>query len=159
MADTVLQMDRYVPKEITSRAKEAAGDYPSLELPKERAKKPVFERKPRKNPGIVHKGRIKIKTMGKDGVQLNHETVDLRYVEQLADYEQLTCLGYVLKYMEENMLDGKKTVQEIVEELMRGFERKGFETISDGGYLAGNLAFPRKQEIYACVNRYRGLKL
>ena len=159
VADTVLQMDRYVPKEITSRAKEAAGDYPSLELPKERAKKPVFERKPRKNPGIVHKGRIKIKTMGKDGVQLNHETVDLRYVEQLADYEQLTCLGYVLKYMEENMLDGKKTVQEIVEELMRGFERKGFETISDGGYLAGNLAFPRKQEIYACVNRYRGLKL
>lgn len=159
VADTVLQMDRYIPREITARAKEAAGAYPALELPKERAKEPSFDRKPRKNPGIVHKGRIKIKTMGKDGVQLNHETVDLRYVEQLADYEQLTCLGYILKHLEEDVLDGRKTVREIVDELMNGFEQKGFEVISDGGYLAGNLAFPRRQEICACINRYRGLKL
>lgn len=159
VADTVLQMDRYIPREITARAKEAAAAYPPLELPKERAGKPVFERKPRKNPGIVHKGRIKIKTMGRDGVQLNHETVDLRYVEQLADYEQLTCLGYLLKYMEENMLDGKKTVREIVSELMQKLERDGFEAISDASYVAGNLALPRQQEIYACINRYRGLKL
>ena len=158
-ADTVVQMDRYIPREITARAKEAAAAYPSLELPKEGAKKPSFERRPRKNPGIIHKGRIKIKTMGKDGVQLNHETVDLRYVEQLVDYEQLTCLGYMLKHMEEELFDGKKTVQEIVEGFVGEIEKKGFETVSDGGYLAGNLALPRRQEVYACVNRYRGLKL
>ena len=122
VSDTILQMDRYIPKEITARAKEAAAAYPSLGLPKERVKKPSFERRPRRNPGIVHKGRIKIKTMGKDGVQLNHETVDLRYVEQLADYEQLTCLGYMLKHMEEEMLDGKRTVQEIVEGLLGEME-------------------------------------
>ena len=159
VSDTILQMDRYIPKEITARAKEAAAAYPSHGLPKERVKKPSFERRPRRNPGIVHKGRIKIKTMGKDGVQLNHETVDLRYVEQLADYEQLTCLGYMLKHMEEEMLDGKRTVQEIVEGLLGEMEKKGFEAVSDGGYLSGNLALPRRQEIYACVNRYRGLKL
>lgn len=159
VADTVLQMDRYIPREITARAKKAASAYPPLELPGERAGKPVFERKPRRNPGIVHKGRIKIKTMGKDGVQLNHETVDLRYVEQLADYEQLTCLGYLLKYMEENMLDGKRTVREIVRELTEDLEKDGFEAISGGSYVTGNLALPRQQEIYACINRYRGLKL
>lgn len=159
VADTVLQMDRYIPREITARAKKAASAYPSLELPGERAGNPVFERKPRRNPGIVHKGRIKIKTMGKDGVQLNHETVDLRYVEQLADYEQLTCLGYLLKYMEENMLDGKRTVREIVRELTENLEKDGFEAISGGSYVTGNLALPRQQEIYACINRYRGLKL
>lgn len=159
VADTVLQMDRYIPREITARAKKAASAYPPLELPGERAGKPVFERKPRRNPGIVHKGRIKIKTMGKDGVQLNHETVDLRYVEQLADYEQLTCLGYLLKYMEENVLDGKRTVREIVRELTEDLEKDGFEAISGGSYVTGNLALPRQQEIYACINRYRGLKL
>ena len=158
-ADTVVQMDRYIPREITARAKEAAAAYPSLELPKEGAKKPSFERRPRKNPGIIHKGRIKIKTMGKDGVQLNHETVDLRYVEQLVDYEQLTCLGYMLKHMEEELFDGKKTVQDIVEGFVGEIEKKGFETVNDRGYLAGNLALPRRQEVYACVNRYRGLKL
>lgn len=159
VADTILQMDRYVPREITARAKEAAAAYPPLELPKEHAESPSFVRKPRKNPGILHKGRIKIKTMGRDGVQLNHETVDLRYVEQLADYEQLTCLGYMLKYMEETMLDGRKTVQEIVDDLMKRIEKNGFAELSGGSYIAGNLALPRRQEVYACVNRYRGLKL
>ena len=57
------------------------------------------------------------------------------------------------------MLDGKRTVQEIVEGLLGEMEKKGFEAVSDGGYLSGNLALPRRQEIYACVNRYRGLKL
>ena len=135
VADTVLQMDRYIPREITARAKEAASGYPSLELPKDRAEMPSFERRPRKNPGIVHKGRIKIKTMGKDGVQLNHETVDLRYVEQLADYEQLTCLGYILKHMEEELLDGRRTVRELVEGLVSNMEKKGFEAVSGEGYI------------------------
>lgn len=159
VADTILQMDRYVPREITEIAKETAKEYPALELPKDRAELPRFRRCPGKNAGIVHKGRIKIKTAGRDGVSLNHENVDLRYVEQLADYEQLTCLGYMLKYMEEHVLDGKKTVQEIVEGLMQKVQKQGFEAFCDGGYLPGNLALPRKQEVYACVNRYRGLKL
>ena len=140
-------------------AKKAASEYPALELPDARAKRPGYHRCPGKNPGISHKGRIKIKTMGRDGVQLNHETIDLRYVEQLADYEQLTCLGYMVKYMEEQLLDGRKTVQEIVEKLMKQMDEQGFAAICDGGYLPGNLAFPRKQEVYACVNRYRALKL
>ena len=97
--------------------------------------------------------------MGKDGVQLNHETIDLRYVEQLSDAEQLTCLGHIVKYMEESLLDGKKTVQQLVEQVLTELEEKGFSAVCDGGYLPGNLALPRKQEIYACVNRYRGLKL
>lgn len=159
VADTVVQMDRYVPKEITEAAKKAASEYPALELPEARAKLPGYQRCPRKNPGIIHKGRIKIKTMGRDGVQLNHETIDLRYVEQLADHEQLTCLGYMLKHMEEEMLDGRRTVQEIVEALMKQIGQKGFAVVCEGGYLPGSLALPRKQEVYACVNRYRGLKL
>lgn len=159
VADTVIQMDRYVPREITARAKEAAAAYPALELPEKQAEAPRFVRRAQKNPGIVYKGRIKIKTMGRDGVQLNHETIDLRYVEQLADPEQLTCLGYMVKTMEEELLDGRKTVQETVEELMRRIGAKGFGAVCEGDYLPGNLALPRKQEIYACVNRYRGLRL
>ncbi len=73
-------MDRYVPKEITALAKEAASQYPALELPEGNVKLPESRRCPKKNAGLVHKGRIKIKTMGRDGVVLNHENIDLRYV-------------------------------------------------------------------------------
>lgn len=159
VSDCIVQMDRYIPKEITAPAKEAAASYPVLSLPEGKAPAPGYVRRPGRNPGIVHKGRIKIKTMGKDGVQLNHETIDLRYVEQLSDAEQLTCLGHIVKYMEESLLDGKKTVQQLVEQVLTELEEKGFSAVCDGGYLPGNLALPRKQEIYACVNRYRGLKL
>ena len=159
VSDCIVQMDRYIPKEITALAKEAAASYPALLLPEGKADVPGYARRPGKNPGIVHKGRIKIKTMGKDGVQLNHETIDLRYVEQLCDSEQLAFLGHVVKYMEESLLDGKKTVRQLLEQVLSDFEKKGFAAVCDGGYLPGNLALPRKQEIYACVNRYRGLKL
>ena len=159
VADTVVQMDRYVPRDITEEAKRAARDYPGLELPDQRAVLPECARYPKKNQGLIHKGRIKIKTMGRDGVSLNHETIDLRYVEQLADAEQLTCLGYLVKYLEEHMLDGHTSVKELVKKTLQNIEKEGFSAVCDSSYLPGNLALPRKQEIFACLNRYRGLKM
>lgn len=114
---------------------------------------------PKENAGLVHKGRIKIKTMGRDGVVLNHENIDLRYVEQLADSEQLTCLGYLLRYMEEQEFDGRKEAGQIIERLVKKLEAEGFAAVCESGNVPGNLAMPRKQEVYACVNRYRGMKL
>ena len=159
VADTIIQMDRYVPKDITGMAKSAAKEYPSLTLPDRPAQAPGFDRCPKKNTGLVYKGRIKIKTLGRDGVQLNHDTIDLRYVEQLADAEQLTCLGYMLRYMEEHVFDGRKSVRQIVDDILKEMEEKGFSVICEGNHIPGNLALPRKEEICACVNRYRGLKL
>lgn len=157
VADTIVQMDRYVPKEITGLAKEAARDYPKLKLPEDGVGQPSFDRKVRHNKEFKHKGRVKIKTMGRDGVMLNHETVDLRYVEQLMDSEQLTALGNMVKYLEEEMFDGRKTLGQAIEALWIRLNQQGLKAICDGGYLPGNLAMPRKQEIYACLNRYRHL--
>lgn len=159
VADQIIQMDRYVPKDITMQAKEAAREYPGIQIPEECAANPKFARCPRSNPSLIQKGRIKIKTMGKDGVLLNHQNIDLRYVEQLVDEEQLTCLGYVIKYMEEHQMNGKRSIQELVGEVWQMLEAEGFAAICDSGYLPGNLALPRKEEIFACVNRYRGLRL
>lgn len=157
VADEIIQMDRYVPKEITEAAKAAAREYPSLELPGDKPELPEFKRFVRSNPDLKQKGRIKIKTLGKDGVQLNHDTIDLRYVEQLADAEQLTCLGHIVKYMEEHMMDGRTTMQQLIEKLAAQMDSSGFKVICEESYLPGNLAMPRKQEIYACLNRYRRL--
>ena len=157
VADSIVQMDRYVPKEITKEAKAAAEDYPKLELPKEGPQKPSLDRKIRSYPALKSKGRIKIKTMGRDGVTLNHETIDLRYVEQLVDSEQLVTLGNVVKHLEENVFDGKKTLSQTIEELYKRMDSQGLGAVCDGSYLSGNLAMPRKQEIYACLNRYRKL--
>lgn len=61
IADQIIQMDKYVPREITELAKEAASDYPALKFPEEKPEQPSFDRKVRKNPGIRQKGRVKLK--------------------------------------------------------------------------------------------------
>ena len=90
---------------------------------------------------------------------LGQEHIDLRYVEQLADSEQLECLGYMMKYAEEQLMDGKTGIRQIVDTIYERIRRDGLEILTGQGALPGNLCIPRKQELFACMNRYRGLRL
>mgnify|MGYP000475421878 CR=1 FL=1 len=157
IADQIIQMDKYVPREITELAKEAASDYPALKFPEEKPEQPSFDRKVRKNPGIRQKGRVKLKTMGRDAVMIGHETIDLRYVEQLVDSEQLNTLGQIVRFLEEEIFDGRKTLGQAIEQVENVLDKKGLAGVCEGNTVPGNLARPRIQEIYACMNRYRKL--
>lgn len=160
-ADVILQMEQYLPKDITEFAKKEAERFP---IPVEKvpeSQKPSFDRKLgfRVN-GKRGDDRVKIKVMGKDGFSINHENVDLRYLEQIADTEQVTALGYILRFLAANQgaasEKGKKTLQEIVAEVEQILEKKGLAGICEGNYLPAGLAMPRKQEVFGCLNRWRG---
>lgn len=97
----------------------------------------------------------KVKTFGKDSFSLDKETVDLRYVEQLADSEQTCGLAYLLRYAVEHVIDGRRSVREVVDVLSNTLDQKGWEPFC-GSYVPCGLAKPRRQEIFACLNRYRG---
>ena len=99
-----------------------------------------------------------MKTMGRDSISINRDVIDLRYVEQLVDAEQLNALAHIVKYAKLHVLDGRRTIQEAVELLEKRLQEKGFAGICDGG-VPGNLAMPRKQEIAATLNRYRQLQM
>ena len=157
IADQIVQMDKYVPKEITELAMKAAADYPALKFPEEKPKEPSYDRKVRRNPGIRQKGRVKLKTMGRDAIMIGHETIDLRYVEQLVDSEQLNTLGQIVRFLEEEVFDGKKTLGQAVEQAEKLLDKRGPSGMCEGNIVPGNLARPRIQEIYACMNRYRKL--
>ncbi|MGC4018080.1 MAG: ABC-ATPase domain-containing protein [Muricomes sp.] len=159
IADCIVQMDKYVPREITLTAKKEAENFPMLELPENKAESPIFSRCPRADSSFKGNDRIKMKTMGRDGVQINRETIDLRYVEQIVDSEQTTALGYCVRYAEKHLLNGKKSLQKIVEELEAKIQKDGLAGLCESSSNIACLALPRKQEIYACLNRYRGLKL
>jgi predicted ABC-class ATPase len=158
-ADCILQMDRYVPKDITEFAKQEARNFPILTEPAPACALPSFGRCARANTSLRNNDRIKIKTMGKDAISINRDMVDLRYVEQLADVEQLTTLGYLLKYAELHLFDGKKSLQQVIDSMMKLMEERGLAEICESSYLPTGLALPRKQEIFACFNRYRGIRL
>lgn len=156
VADCIIQMDRYIPKEITALAKEEASHFPPLELPETACPVPDFHRIPRAAKGFRSTDRIKMKTLGKDAFSINRDTVDLRYVEQLVDSEQTAALSYLLKYAQQHYCDGRRDLRKVVEESMHLIHTKGLEALADGSYLSANLAMPRPQEVFACFNRYRG---
>lgn len=169
IADTVIQMDNYVPVDITAKAKELCAEFPlskespaPFQMPESRRVMTKDEAGAVKRrdyrTGAVRSDepeRLKVKVMGKDGFALGRQNVDLRYVEQLIDSEQTAALGLLLKYTAEKLVDGRRTLPEIAEYLVRQLEQKGLSFFAEGSYIPGGYAIPRPQEIYACLNRYR----
>ena len=159
VADTIIQMDRYVPKDITAYAKKAAESYPAVSGPEAPAKKPDFQRCPRVGKGFRENDRIKMKTMGREAVMINKETIDLRYVEQITDSEQVTALGYCMRYAQKHIMDGRKDLRQIVDELERVMEKGTLAALCENSSSISCMAMPRRQEIFACFDRYRSLKM
>ena len=98
---------------------------------------------------------MKVKTFGRDSFSLDKETIDMRYVEQLADSEQTNALAHLLRYGLEQVIDGKRTVRQAVQILYDILDKQGWEPFCSS-YVPCGLTKPRIQEVFACLNRYRG---
>lgn len=158
-ADCILQMKQYEPVDITEFAKNEAAAYPIVTAPEKEHRALEENRVAKPDMSLRKDDRIKLKVMGKDGFSFNRETVDLRYVEQLTDTEQLAALAYLLKYAELHLFDGKKNLKDVVEQLEQKLMTEGLAAVCESSYVPTGLAMPRKQEIFACINRYRNLHL
>ena len=176
-ADCIIQMDRYVPRDITEYAKreaarfqeaagpqEAARPQEAAKLPRAgetvpQARMPRFDRCPSPSKEFLGGERVKMKIMGRDGVMINRETIDLRYLEQLSDSEQTAALGVCVQYAEKHLFDGKRDLRQTVEELEKVIEKGTLAGLCESRFTIGAFARPRKQEIFFCFNRYRSLKL
>ena len=159
VADTIIQMDRYVPKDITAYAKAEAESFPMISGPEKPAEKPDFRRCPRAGKGFRDNDRVKMKTMGREAVMINKETIDLRYVEQITDSEQVTALGYCMRYAQKHIMDGRKDLRQIVDELENVIEKGTLAALCESSSSISCMAMPRRQEIFACFDRYRSLKM
>ena len=62
-------------------------------------------------------------------------------------------------YAQRHLLDGKHTLQQIAAELSRLMELKGLSALCEACSGIPFLARPRAQEIFACLNRCRSLRL
>lgn len=107
-------------------------------------------------PGIKKRRPCENEVMGCEAVSINRDTIDLRYVEQLTDSEQLTTLGYCIRYAQKQIIDGKKTLQEIVGELEKTLDKGGLEALSGSGSSVPCMAMPRRQEISPALTGTEG---
>ena len=176
VADQIIQMKEYVPYDITERAKKAAADFPVFSIPQVLFPEYSKKRCPRPNAALKKDDRLKLKAQGTSELSLNYDTVELRYLEQLRDSEQTMALAYLLKYMELSLMDGRRSMTELADLIEKQLDERGLESLFASGGAASSaraaaareaaggsldvrsaLARPRRQEILACVNRYRKL--
>ena len=174
IADKILQMDCYRPVDITDHVKSLCKDHtapriqaPDFMIPDFIRSLPPANRNGRDGRrgygGRTGRGgsgdnrheHMKVKTFGRDSFSLDKETIDMRYVEQLADSEQTNALAHLLRYGLEQVIDGKRTVRQAVQILYDILDKQGWEPFCSS-YVPCGLAKPRKQEIFSCINRFRG---
>ena len=165
IADTILQMDCYRPQDITEYAKTICSRFeapstsaPDFSLPSGKREVPLFpdnakSGEPRRQSG--RRGReqehAKIKLLGRDSFMIDHDVVELRYVEQLHDPEQTAALAYLLRYLREQ--GEKAEPAHALPALYAKIRQQGLASICGSSYVPAGLAMPRLQELFACINR------
>jgi len=160
VADTVIAMEEYVPRDATTAAKEIAakfgaqrqcegGDDFGL----------VTGRIPLPRGIDPSKGRreTNVKTRGTRTVLFGEETIDLGAVEQLVDPSQTRALAAALLYARERYVDGKRSLCEILDLVEADIEARGLDAIDRR--LVGDHAHFRRFELAAALNRLRSLEV
>ena len=162
LADTIIQMDNYRARDITEKAKKAAEDFPlgSDGSEKDTPVLKLAKRIPSLKKKLDIGGRIKSKTLGRDGFSIDHDTVELRYVEQIIDSGQCSALCRAVLMLAKDSFKKGKQLSEMTDALMEKLQNEGPDALfSDAPYVAEGLTAIRKQELYAALNRCRFIDL
>lgn len=169
VADHVIALDAYVPSEVTTKAHDLVGVTaadldPAAELnrdPGTSSDSPVFAAAPRVPTAKTLRPASKTKTArakGSDKIQFGSDFIDLIAIAQLVDAQQASGVAEALEYFTE-IFDGRISLTEALAEVEDMLDSEGLDGITGHRDHPGHLTRPRRQEIAAALNRYRGLSL
>jgi len=158
VADTVIMMDTYRPRDVTGEARKVADTHPTGRVLEGGEAFPgVTHRRP--DPGSVdprRKGRVRVRARGLSTIQFGAEDIDLSMVEQLVDPSQTRAVGDILVYAKKYM---ERPLREVLARVEEDLEEKGLEAISPFRGHPGDYARPRMMEVAAALNRLRSLRV
>lgn len=161
VADTVIGMVEFLPVDLTGRAKEVAGRFPTGRLPEGTpAFAPHLDRYPLPRSLSAEKGRreVYLKARGTRTLLFGRREVDLSALEQIVEDGQVLAIGYALVHLAERYLDGRTPLREALRLLERDLERGGLDLLSPVPYPP-DLVRCRVQEVALALDRLRGLEV
>ncbi len=161
IADTVLMMEEYRPREVTAEAREIASRNPGKrEAEGGETFGKINARLPQPGSFNPRRGRkVKIKAQGVEGLQFGKENIDLHYVEQIVEPAQTRAIGDMVHFaLRKEHINGWHTLKEVITLLDQIVDEQGLEVFSpDPLRPNGDYARPRQLELAAAVNRLRSL--
>ncbi|UNC92897.1 ABC-ATPase domain-containing protein [Candidatus Contubernalis alkaliaceticus] len=157
VADRVIMMDQYQARDVTSKAREITEQYRTERIEEGGGEfGQIIHRIPlKKGLDPTRKGKTKISARGLYSLQFGRQEIDLSLVEQLVQASQTRAIGDIMLFCG-HLIDGKKTLREIIEITLQQIEIQGLDLLSPyRGQHPGEYALPRKYEIAAAFNRLR----
>ena len=159
VADTIIMMDSYRPRQVTEIAKGARVCHSPPCRRRYRFGR-IKERIPPSGLEPIRGGKIKLQARGLHSIQYGSWDIDLSGVEQLVDSSQTRAIGEIIHYAARNYLNGRTTLRQALEQVERDIEKKSLDVISPFyGQHPGDFARPRPLEVAAAINRLRSLSV
>jgi predicted ABC-class ATPase len=163
VANTVILMNEYIPKDVTADAKIVVKRHPTGRKSEAPLHLGFIKRRcplPESFDPSKGKKEIKITTKGLHTIIFGHETIDLSLVEQLIDEGQTKSISYAILYLAKKIFNGKITLSEAIDQLLKKIDAEGLDVLCLNIKAPdGELVRPRKYEIGASINRLRSLRV
>ncbi|RLL44955.1 ATPase [Oceanobacillus piezotolerans] len=162
VADSVIMMDEYVPKNVTKRAKSIMGKYPlEREMLGDDNFGKVTHRLLNQHSLQTHKGKkSKTQAKGLNTILMGKVEISFSYTEQLVDTSQTRMIAEIIQYLDRTRGLTNKTIHDLLKEIEIKLDKEGLASFTlYKEQHPGDLARPRKHEIAAVLNRMRTLSV
>ncbi len=166
VADKVIMMDEYRPKDVTDKARDVVSTHVSkrkMEGGKHFGKirdRIVLHQSFNPSRG---KREVKIDARGLKNILYGRTSIDLIAVEQLVDISQTRAIGDIIHYFSEKYSGKDITLKEGLSAVIKDIDEKGIDIQKGIDILSpfklGSYALPRIYEVAAAINRMRTLKI
>ena len=159
VADNVICMIDYKPRDWTQRARQIAEKYQSERLSEGgKGFGRISDRLPLGRSLDASKGRrdVKISAKGLHSIAFGTHIIDLGGVEQLVHVSQTRAIGDAM-HLAASYMDGSKSLKEIISTIGKELDQKGLGILNTSP--VGDYAAFRGLELAAAVNRLRTLSV
>ncbi|MDP9456931.1 MAG: ATPase [Actinobacteria bacterium] len=159
VADRVILMEDYAPRDATARAREVREAFPAGVPP---ATAPADARAPRgrrvraSSIDLRRGKRETARGKGLHTIELGRERVDLSYLEQLAEAGQTEAVARAIGEFAAG--NESREVAEVVRGALDAVGENGLDALGSFKGHPGELSLPRPQEVAATINRIRSLE-
>ena len=156
VADTVILMQDYLPREVSGRAAEVVMAHPTgretsrgIEALAITARRPAVS-----SLDPTRARRSKVRARGLRELQYGENTIDLSSLEQLVDDSQARAIGVLMAWIGRNGSEGH-TLGELIDDVLEVADRRGLYDLDP----LPELAAVRRFELAGAVNRLRALRV
>ena len=151
VADTVIMMDTYHPKDVSQKVREIVRLFPSHRTREGGKSFGIFQHRiPFKSSFNPSRGKrdVKIDVKGLKALLFGRTLIDL---------SQTRSIGYIIHYVAKHTLNTTTSLTEAINQVFDDLSKNGLDVLLP--FRVGNLALPRPLEVIQAINRMRTLKI